>query len=67
MHAGDAAFDMEADELHAKYVPVAAGLALRVQWQAAYEAGLTCCMHGPECRQGKACQVRCQASTCCMY
>lgn len=54
---------MERDELHAKYTPVRPGPALRAAWQAAYEAGLMHCMHGPDCKHGKACQVRGSTAT----
>ena len=53
---GEAFFDMERAELDTKYTRVTAELA-EEEWDAAYAASLSSCMHGTHCVQGPGCQV----------
>lgn len=55
-NTGDGFFDLEKIELDSKYQRVDPE-AVREEWSAAFEGALTVCMHGPNCRDGAACQV----------
>ena len=49
---------MQADELATKYSSISAAAA-KPGWDEVYAVSLEACMHGPNCRQGADCQVRC--------
>ncbi|DBA97285.1 hypothetical protein WJX77_012218 [Trebouxia sp. C0004] len=55
-NTGTSFFDMEVDELSAKYQAVSIE-EVEEGWKDVYERSLTSCMHGPACQQGPSCQV----------
>lgn len=48
---------MQEDELEGRYESVEPE-DVEEGWNAMYESALVCCMHGGNCTQGDACQVR---------
>lgn len=60
--AGASLFDMDRDELDARYGPPAAAgspeeAEVAAAWRAMYDTTRTHCMHGPDCRAGPGCGV----------
>ncbi|KAI7844526.1 hypothetical protein COHA_001884 [Chlorella ohadii] len=55
-NTGPSFFEMDIDELQAKYVPISEEEA-REGWEASYEGSLHACMHGPHCQTGDGCMV----------
>uniref|UniRef100_A0A1D2AC25 UBA domain-containing protein n=2 Tax=Auxenochlorella protothecoides TaxID=3075 RepID=A0A1D2AC25_AUXPR len=55
-NTGASFFDMDLDELRAKYLPCAPEAA-EAGWEQWYHQSLEVCTHGPTCKQGAACTI----------